>query len=955
MVEEEMKDERPLVAGKGDNSPPPPLMDHRSKKCSLLLVAAHIFDKLAPLLKSAYVVEACLLKFLLQHNDTSNFLQPVPKILKVLDLMWSLMQDFELKPCLEHLMVSMLSSYRFSPVTPDFRNPRIYLTLLVAILRHHQTRRFLLKSVLLIGGHNLEVWLYHKFKTLTLRIFDKIKFPIFLHIKPPDDAGLADMVPTVWWERNRKEGDDSIANESTEERERKTKYEAACRTLQEKIEDIEAIQIEILKILLYHKDIVDGLTTRVVFIEKFRQFLKENTGMARIHEFNTCPLPVGLCFFHRMVKVLRYFWDDFRKEDPVRFVNSSEAFMPIQEFWSDTRDYFEFQRCGGSLSHLNKMLGAEVNKAQGIEIKDGQVIRVHKTEEESLEYPDTEMPSGNSLMELLDGVAVLYHIASHKQLGKMSTLRDNLTEYVLSLEDTEKKLKLCPNELSEVKMELERARVVFLEKITEQARQMAWVIAVIYSESKQEDVAWLLGVAMKTVEKASMYKQLFQYMPEFYIEIVINTYNALKNYFHPTSSMEQIPRIDELNEKYAMFLITNFANNRIVISDARDNIIQALACFTCYEKSLKVLETLPVENQRAMMLSLIAPYENRSWAQTNWILVRIWKGCGFGFRYSHLPHLVPSKVQLTEFGTASLQPPCPSKVFQNFMKEILHTESEVATRFLDTLLSQLNWSFSEFIGMMQEIQQVLSRTEPRLLETRQLKICSTCFEISVCLFRVLEMAVNIASDLFLDPAKPSSDLLLSRLIQLVCQVLNRITMKGGMFDSVVSLYITGMESVTYYPILSVIAGILIYLILKTDHASQTEATVALLSDHSFHLKTLEFMLGAKVQSEKPIDNIDSLKDRVFDFRHYKEVNEEEISALQQLISHIGQQQQTFVRKEQVVKDEDICTICYANPKSAMFQPCGHQSCRTCISQQMMSKKECFFCKAGIVAVLNLQE
>lgn len=31
------------------------------------------------------------------------------------------------------------------------------------------------------------------------------------------------------------------------------------------------------------------------------------------------------------------------------------------------------------------------------------------------------------------------------------------------------------------------------------------------------------------------------------------------------------------------------------------------------------------------------------------------QGCGFGFRYTHLSHLVPSKVQPTEFGSASLQ------------------------------------------------------------------------------------------------------------------------------------------------------------------------------------------------------------------------------------------------------------------------------------------------------------
>lgn len=47
--------------------------------------------------------------------------------------------------------------------------------------------------------------------------------------------------------------------------------------------------------------------------------------------------------------------------------------------------------------------------------------------------------------------------------------------------------------------------------------------------------------------------------------------------------------------------------------------------------------------------------------------------------------------------------PCPSPKFQSILADILMSESDIATRFLDTLLNQLNWSFSEFIGMMQEV------------------------------------------------------------------------------------------------------------------------------------------------------------------------------------------------------------------------------------------------------------
>lgn len=83
----------------------------------------------------------------------------------------------------------------------------------------------------------------------------------------------------------------------------------------------------------------------------------------------------------------------------------------------------------------------------------------------------------------------------------------------------------------------------------------------------------------------------------------------------------------------------------------------------------------------AMMRNLLAPYEQRPWAQTNWILVRLWRvrdaekrkntetergestftlsfflysyvcvcvccqGCGFGYRYTRLPHLLKTKPE----------------------------------------------------------------------------------------------------------------------------------------------------------------------------------------------------------------------------------------------------------------------------------------------------------------------
>ena len=64
----------------------------------------------------------------------------------------------------------------------------------------------------------------------------------------------------------------------------------------------------------------------------------------------------------------------------------------------------------------------------------------------------------------------------------MCSLRESVQEYSTALTETSSKLDTCPRELTEVVSELERAKGVFEQKATEQARHMAWVIAVIYAE-----------------------------------------------------------------------------------------------------------------------------------------------------------------------------------------------------------------------------------------------------------------------------------------------------------------------------------------------------------------------------------------------------------------------------------------------------------------------------------------
>lgn len=49
----------------------------------------------------------------------------------------------------------------------------------------------------------------------------------------------------------------------------------------------------------------------------------------------------------------------------------------------------------------------------------------------------------DSLLHLLDGIILLYHIGAHKQLGKVAAQRDSMTENVMHVLEIDKKMQYC--------------------------------------------------------------------------------------------------------------------------------------------------------------------------------------------------------------------------------------------------------------------------------------------------------------------------------------------------------------------------------------------------------------------------------------------------------------------------------------------------------------------------------
>uniref|UniRef100_A0AAQ6IDT1 RING-type E3 ubiquitin transferase n=1 Tax=Anabas testudineus TaxID=64144 RepID=A0AAQ6IDT1_ANATE len=865
-----------------------------------------------------------------------------------------------------------------------------YLRLTTAILHHEKSRKYLLNNI----------------------TFDVLRSVVFFYIKTPlrvREAGLEELIPTTWWPTHfDKEGKDEWEpkDESSDERLRRRAYERGCQRLKKRIEVVEELQVQILRLLLNNKDKATGEASRYIFLNKFRKFLQENASNRGQHPTALCPPEYMVCFLHRLITAVRLCWDEGNRKSPGS-ISSEDAYVPPQLFYNGKVDYFDLQRLGGLLSHLKKTLKDDLASKANIIIDPAEIqatsmddldedeesgaaqrpfgaaamggalarpswlssptlgranrflstaavslmtprrpltqpekVKVRtlaveqRTEEDiegshgndglllgrPLEEPDQSF-ADKSLLEIVDGIVMMYNLSVHQQLGKMVVVSDDVHEYAVALKDTEEKIARCPAKRPDIQEELQKSQKVFAEKLNHLSRRLAWINATIYSKEKMLDVYWLLCVCIRTIEHADNTGSLFAFAPEFYLNVAMNAYSALKNYFSPVNSMEELPGYEETLTQLAAILAKHFADPRIVGTDIKDSLMQALASYVCYPQSLRAVERIPEEQRVAMMRNLLAPYEQRPWAQTNWILVRLWRGCGFGYRYTRLPHLLKTKPE--DANLPSLQKPCPSLLLQRHMAELLSMDKDMAASFLNSVLNQLNWAFSEFIGMIQEIQQAAERPERNFVDTRQLKVCATCFDLSVSLLRVLEMTVTLVPEIFLDWSRPSAELLLRRLAQLLNQVLNRVTAEKNLFDRVVNLRLPGLESVDHYPILVAVTGILVRILVDGDRQGVSRAASVLLSDPCFQLHSIQHLLGEGGESSKR--------------KHF---------SLHASVTVITVYYVFILSGEHLTLREEAA----ASKPTCFVAPCSHKSCKACINQHLMNNKDCFFCKATITGV-----
>ncbi|KAG7203161.1 hypothetical protein KM043_010277 [Ampulex compressa] len=944
----------------------------------LMCLSRSILKYIGPLLSISYITEAIFVPFLqelseLIENPTQKSLQSNnhnSKLMICLDLLWTFLEDQEIRACLESTVLYLLSAFRHVSLLLEYPDQCKSLILLTKICQHRVTRQHLLQFLL----------------------FDRVRFANFVHVKPLDDGGLADVVRDVWWETNPIDSTVEVNKES---------YFNACQKIKAAISEVETLQVEFLVTLLNNSDgNAKRPASRTIFLKKFKRFVQDNLVSSRTTTIQT-PLPITLCCFHRLLVAFRILWDAEIGTNPIH--------VPCRVFYDASINYSGIDRLGGVLSHLNKTFKNDLLRLLG---PDHEVMLAMNQQQDTSNTLTgnsrlTDLPvviptfarmininpsgQGNSmilerlgyfpynredttpmrlgpadpvmsLLELLDGIILFYHVAATKQLAKVASVRDSMCEYITAIADTKSRLEVAKQnnspESQEIQEELLRTVDVFNKKLSEQARHMAWIRAAVYSEEKQTHLAWLLRVVTLTLKNASNEGNMFSFVPDFYLETLADLCVGLRNHVHPTARIENLPEYQKMLLDAAEFLCNHFLDSRIVHANAKDTLIFTLAGFVANPLTLEVLENLPQESRIKVVSNLLKPYENRGWSHSNWVLVRFWQGNGFAFRYEKSPHLskkVGPKLLQQESISQPIKP-CPSSVYQEHVRDALLNSPQATAKFLNSLLNQLNWAFSEFIGMVQEIHNVSSRPERVFIESRQLKICATCFDLAISLLRVLEMISTVAPSVFTDPSQSSSENLLTRLCELLCQVLNRMSSQTSCFQHVVLLEIPDLESVDHFPILAAVIGILLAL-LETDMSIFTleaavdvpKVTKTLLMEPSFQISSLYFVIGDSTSKSTKAKNV-----KPFSLLNYKEdVTEDEIRRVREMIKYLDACRTILPYPKVISDDDNICTICYAFPIAATFKPCNHQTCRACIDRHLLNTTECFFCKATIEKVIDL--
>ncbi|TDG39653.1 hypothetical protein AWZ03_013926 [Drosophila navojoa] len=1001
-----------------------------TKKTVYCIFATLLIERFTNEVFDPYIIEDVLLTRITHMTTLQAEKENPHSVLKgLLSLLWNFMEADEVKFVLRKLVNALLATYTHTVQGVDYEKHRQTLNALHCICLHEQSRKYLLES----------------------KLFKKHCLAFFLYIHPLEFYIMEELLPDyMTWTEGIDGPKDKYLNAVEKVRKLTENLYAAQKDLlntlminsdggpdspssrklflskmRRYVIDLSMEQRPFHAFFFMQSSIQHPLDSPValafvcILIDQVRSLFKEElpTHTMEVNVDYFIDGTFDYMHFDRVGGVLSHL-RKVHRSDIDTYLGTERS----QQIYDEDRNSVRVNEVDTTLYLLGENINnvAVIGHTQGANNSTFTHFLNPRTPQTTDAGPGN-LASEASLCELLDICVLFYYSAGHKYIVKIASVRDEiatlnevLKETKYYREDIERRLlaleqhtSVCMNEnhqhvMSELRSKFSQRQNVFATRSISLARKQVWLRAVALNNHRRLLLIWLLERVLRSLSSASSVGSLFAFVPEVYINTLPILLDSVMDFSHHDMCTQfEVSDAECSLNSAAEFLAIHSADSRIVLASCKDSLLQALGTLTCHKAGVRALERSSKRAQSSLVRALLRPYENRAWGQSNWLLLRFWLGEGYAFKDARQPSVWQGGSQPLHQGLCrsrsrnethtgllhNVAPANPSKHFQRLIGSKLYEDEPFATTFMNSVLSQLNWAFSEFILLLQEIQNTAQRQENTLFEPKQLKICSMCFELTVSLMRCLEMIITVAPDVVTDESRPNSDLLLNRICQLISQVLSRVTVPPGCFQFVVDMCSADLNAVTHFPIITAALGILMALLrgeLDSDVTPQkvTRISRAFLTDPSFQFATLEFALGEirtplLEQKEIPRGNfdpssrphIDPLTNDVrlphlnnskriradppiikFALSDYPtHVSHEEIEDVRHLIECL-RIKQSLLSDITLPSEDSLCPICCAKPITAVFTPCKHQSCSDCIMQHMMNSKVCFYCKTTIQTI-----
>eukprot|EP01117_Protostelium_nocturnum_P008236 TRINITY_DN2939_c0_g2_i1.p1 TRINITY_DN2939_c0_g2~~TRINITY_DN2939_c0_g2_i1.p1 ORF type:complete len:1088 (-),score=416.38 TRINITY_DN2939_c0_g2_i1:26-3289(-) len=722
----------------------------------------------------------------------------------------------------------------------------------------------------------------------------------FFTIKQPNNVDLAQLFPVVWWTGT----EEDICS--------KEKMDESFQLLRRVIDQNESYLMDICKTFIESNfiDPKSNQSAQTIFKNWIRSILSKNKGVNRnIQPPGLSDSTVLSNLYFVILKLLKEYFESGKVSE-----------FPLEMFFNNELEYFDFSRIGGLINHLNKNLA--IQSAKDIQINPSG------KEEEMRHFADQFAEKSKKKdrplqVFLFDSLIILHHLGMSTRFKSAAMHLQNQISTIAQLDDTNKRIKRASGggPVGESTDRLLFAKKAFRDDVIEHVRVCAWIGAMLYSSEKQELMFKSEVFLVELLSFASHFDPIFSYIPECYLEVLVDSFHALRRGDPPfplCGSEEKIVQLTKIIE----FLIEHFNDKRIINPDIRDFLLQSLSVLLQYHDFVRVFER-PEVNRSLFMHSMLEAFDARFWIPIANILLRFWRGTGFGQAVKRVND-------------------CSSQEYQNVFRNVCSEDMNLLSEFINRVFNNLNWAITEFGVASKELQTTASSLPfainamyPELIQHQ--RKCNVMFELSICLIRIVELVSLEIPNAFMN-----NDINISRLAELLIFVLTRTTTGGDAknFDSLIKLENAALEKINRLSIFSPAVGIIANL-------------------HSYHLQH-----KTKTSLSKMIASTGGFRKEIFDYLLNFDWNraitdqeikvDEKLKILSQFNEELCTEMDAQDKKDEELANsnsDDMCSICCSAEVDTRFVPCGHRSCNRCINRHLLNNKKCFFCNAQIENVV----